>query len=109
MPLFISQSGEPVICQALWYTRDTKTKEKAGRAWLGHSEGVPDGAANENKGKGIGRFVSRVAIIHEDRKMGYKEQKMRKDNKNRVQQFDFYTESLERTEYPSVNSREYLC
>ncbi|XP_045644691.1 neuroligin-1 [Ursus americanus] len=47
--LEFKESGEPVICQALWYTRDTKTKEKAGRAWLGHSEGVPDGAANENK------------------------------------------------------------
>lgn len=48
-----------------------------------HGKRVPDGEANKNKGKGIGRYVSRVVVIHENRKMRYKEQKNEKrQNKN---------------------------
>lgn len=44
---------------------------------------VPDGEASKDKGKEIGRYVSRVGATHEDRKVGHEEQRNKKrQNKN---------------------------
>lgn len=77
------------IHSTVWSTCDTsgtvvcmKHKDKR-KSWemvgsTQHGKSMPDGAANKNKGKGTGRHISGVVVIHGDRQMGYKEQRNEK-------------------------------
>ena len=66
--------------------RRHKDKRKIGEMVAGreHGKGEPGGEGDKDKGKGTGQCTNRVAVIREGRKVGYKGEKMGKDDKKWV-------------------------